>query len=141
MTGSREHRAGGQGIATSLAWFPAEDYEEAITRWPSLAEDWADHSHAEYCRRFQWELLRLSSHGLPMRAVAPIRLAKYLQWCEREGLDAETPATRAQYAAELTRHGEAIPWPPGRNDPCWCGSGQKYKRCCATVAFVPDGDA
>jgi hypothetical protein len=19
---------------------------------------------------------------------------------------------------------------PGRNDPCWCGSGQKYKRCC-----------
>lgn len=18
---------------------------------------------------------------------------------------------------------------PGRNDPCWCGSGQKYKRC------------
>ncbi|MBL9008032.1 MAG: SEC-C domain-containing protein [Myxococcales bacterium] len=20
---------------------------------------------------------------------------------------------------------------PGRNDPCYCGSGQKYKRCCA----------
>jgi uncharacterized protein len=18
---------------------------------------------------------------------------------------------------------------PGRNDPCWCGSGKKYKRC------------
>lgn len=22
-----------------------------------------------------------------------------------------------------------VPWPPGRNDPCWCGSGRKYKRC------------
>jgi hypothetical protein len=19
---------------------------------------------------------------------------------------------------------------PNRNDPCWCGSGEKYKRCC-----------
>ena len=26
----------------------------------------------------------------------------------------------------------ALPAPgtvPGRNEPCWCGSGQKYKRC------------
>lgn len=23
---------------------------------------------------------------------------------------------------------------PGRNDPCWCGSGRKYKRCCASIA-------
>ena len=22
--------------------------------------------------------------------------------------------------------------PPGRNDPCPCGSGRKYKQCCAT---------
>ena len=22
---------------------------------------------------------------------------------------------------------------PGRNDSCWCGSGDKYKRCCLTV--------
>ncbi|NJD07983.1 MAG: zinc chelation protein SecC [Methylococcaceae bacterium] len=20
--------------------------------------------------------------------------------------------------------------PPGRNDPCWCGSGKKFKKCC-----------
>ena len=39
---------------------------------------------------FQWELLRFSSHGVPMRAVAPIRLAAYLAWCEKGGLDAES---------------------------------------------------
>ena len=22
---------------------------------------------------------------------------------------------------------------PGRNDPCWCNSGIKYKRCCSSV--------
>jgi hypothetical protein len=98
--GERPERGiGGRGIATSLAWFPVEDYDEAITRWPSLAEDWADHPHDEYCRRLQWELLRLSNHGVPMRAVAPIRLADYLPWCEREGLDAESSAARAHYAA------------------------------------------
>ncbi|MEO3782456.1 SEC-C metal-binding domain-containing protein [Actinocorallia sp. B10E7] len=30
----------------------------------------------------------------------------------------------------LTPEGELIPWPPERNDPCWCGSGAKYKKCC-----------
>lgn len=36
-------------------------------------------------------------------------------------------------------HGEMSPrdrigvaWPPGRNQPCWCGSERKYKRCCGT---------
>jgi uncharacterized protein len=24
------------------------------------------------------------------------------------------------------------PATPGRNDPCSCGSGKKYKKCCAT---------
>jgi hypothetical protein len=23
-----------------------------------------------------------------------------------------------------------VPWPPERNQPCWCESGRKYKRCC-----------
>jgi tetratricopeptide (TPR) repeat protein len=26
--------------------------------------------------------------------------------------------------------GDAIEWPPGRNQPCWCESGRKYKKCC-----------
>ncbi len=28
---------------------------------------------------------------------------------------------------------------PGRNDPCPCGSGKKYKRCCLAETFVADG--
>jgi hypothetical protein len=26
--------------------------------------------------------------------------------------------------------GTMIEWPPGRNQPCWCGSAVKYKKCC-----------
>ena len=28
-------------VDVSIAWFPADEYEMAIERWPSLAEDWA----------------------------------------------------------------------------------------------------
>ena len=28
---------------------------------------------------------------------------------------------------------------PGRNDPCPCGSGKKYKKCCLSAAFVETG--
>jgi hypothetical protein len=29
---------------------------------------------------------------------------------------------------------------PGRNDPCHCGSGKKYKRCCLAHVSAPDRD-
>ena len=125
-------------VVTTLAWFPAGDYEDALARWPSLAEDWRNVPHDGYCRRFQRELLRLSSHGVPMRGVVSLRLADYLPWCVDEGLDPELPENRAHYAAELTRRGEFIPWPPERNDPCWCGSRRKYERCRGTVSYEPD---
>jgi hypothetical protein len=31
--------------------------------------------------------------------------------------------------AELPKRRRTRPERPGRNDPCWCGSGRKYKRC------------
>ena len=30
---------------------------------------------------------------------------------------------------------------PGRNDPCPCGSGKKYKRCCALQESIPAAGA
>ena len=49
------------------------------------------------------------------------------------GRDGEDEAElRAGYAAELNRRGtEVVGWPRGRNERCWCGSGMKYKKCCA----------
>ncbi|MBI5193059.1 MAG: SEC-C domain-containing protein [Nitrospirae bacterium] len=28
---------------------------------------------------------------------------------------------------------------PGRNEPCPCGSGKKYKRCCLSKSYIPAG--
>ena len=36
------------------------------------------------------------------------------------------------YAEQLEDEEGAMeqPWPPPRNGTCWCGSGEKYKKCC-----------
>jgi len=39
--------------------------------------------------------------------------------------DAESPADESEAAQPFRREGPKL----GRNDPCWCGSGKKFKHC------------
>jgi uncharacterized protein YchJ len=34
-----------------------------------------------------------------------------------------------QQAIDARTQPVSVPARPGRNDPCWCGSGKKYKKC------------
>ena len=47
----------------------------------------------------------------------------------------------SEVSALLAAENEARYAGVGRNDPCPCGSGRKYKRCHATAAAQPSGDA
>ncbi|MDQ3660575.1 MAG: tetratricopeptide repeat protein [Actinomycetota bacterium] len=124
------------GVEVGLAWFPKGEYERAIELWPSIREDWTSISHPEYCRSIERELQRFREAGTGIRWVAPINIDEYVQWCEQKERDPEESSSRANYAAEVVRTGTARVWPPGRNDPCWCGSMAKYKRCCAALRPV-----
>jgi tetratricopeptide (TPR) repeat protein len=133
------HLGPGAGtIPVALAWFPSGEYERAVGRWPDLAESWAEVPHGEYCHRFDGHIKWLRSQGVDVRAVAPIAVDDYTAWCEERG-DAPEHA-RAAYAAQVFAAGDAIPWPPARNQSCWCGSQRKYKRCCGTAASRPMHD-
>ena len=124
-----------EDVAVSISWFPSGEYEEAIKRWPSLAEDWAEASHDDYCGRLDGNIKWMRSQGVPIRAIAPIVVDEYAAWCAEHDEDPEE--ARAAYAARRIQDGDAIPWPPGRNDPCWCGSGRKYKKCCGPAPARP----
>jgi hypothetical protein len=70
---SISHRPGepnGHDVAVGVAWFPQGEYERAIERWPSLAEDWADTAHADYCQRLDGNIKWMRAHGVPVRAIA-----------------------------------------------------------------------
>ncbi|MGO3058243.1 MAG: SEC-C metal-binding domain-containing protein [Halomonas sp.] len=43
----------------------------------------------------------------------------------------QTPLVRLDFASESLAT-------PGRNEPCWCDSGRKYKQCCYRVDFPTD---
>jgi len=124
-----------EDVAAALAWFPSGGYEEAIRRWPSLAEDWSDVPHSAYSARLDGNIKWMRSHGMPIRAVAPIVVEDYVAWCAEHDEDPEE--ARAAYALHRISEGEGIPWPPGRNEPCWCGSGRKYKKCCGPAPARP----
>ena len=125
-------RAAAQGADTPVAtpYFPPEEFALAVGAWPSFAGDWGEGGHAAYA----WELDRR------MRAVAPnaprhpvvvaLTVAAVRERSAANGLDDDAAEARARAAYEIAQEGGAITWPPGRNDPCWCRSLNKYKKCC-----------
>lgn len=132
----RGHRGG--EVPLALSWFPSGEYERAIDRWPDLAEEWAGVPHPDYCARLDGHAKWMRAHGVHVRAVAPIRVDDYTAWCAQH--DEDPGEARAHYAAHRLADGEAVPWPPGRNEPCWCGSQRKYKKCCGPAPAGPMHD-
>jgi tetratricopeptide (TPR) repeat protein len=118
-------------IAWAVAWFPPDQHAAALERWPDLAEDLFD--PARYARHIEEQLRTLHAALGHRPAVAPLVVDDFLAWAAEAGYDPAGADARSTYAAELNRTGRAIRWPPGRNDPCWCGSSRKYKRCCGAV--------
>jgi hypothetical protein len=99
-----------------LVFFPQAEFTELIEQFPALTEaygkDWDDHR-----ARLEKDLVRLGGHALLKGSVAGLTA---------QG-DPTDPETRTAYAE---KPGEEIAWPPERNGQCWCGSGNKYKKCC-----------
>lgn len=121
--------AGDEETRWSLAWFPRDQREAALDRWPDLEGDLRDPD--AYCRGIERGLRRLHVATGRRPSIAPIDVEELVAFAAGEGLSAGDGQTRSRFAAELYRTGASLPWPPGRNNPCWCGSGRKYKRCCA----------
>lgn len=123
-----------QRASIGLAWFPAEEYPRALATWPSFAEDYANGPYSAYCARLELLLRDLRAQGVPRLALTPITINDYLSWCAERDRDPEQSDSRAGYATELVERDVTHPWPPERNQPCWCGSERKYKKCCLRAA-------
>ncbi len=116
--------------------FSADEFSEALSRWPHLKESWETEDYGTYCRMLQGTLLKLAAVGLRPR-LAVIEIKSFMSWCAEEGVDPSGKEARSGYAARLAHRDQTTAWPPGRNEPCWCGSSRKYKKCCGTVPQPP----
>jgi hypothetical protein len=96
--------------------------------WTLACEDFADPT--AYNARLEDHLRLLHRETGRHPSIAPLDVDELADWASRAGCDPDTGSARSRFAAELASSGRAIAWPPGRNDPCWCRSGRKYKHCC-----------
>jgi hypothetical protein len=121
---------GRRSAALAVLHWPADQLARLLQRWPQLAEDYGE-VHDEHRVLVERHLRDLTREGAQV-SIGAGDLDDYLRFATRHLEDPAAHATRAAYAAELGRIGRTLAWPPGRNDPCWCGSGRKYKKCCGS---------
>ncbi|MFL6133172.1 MAG: SEC-C metal-binding domain-containing protein [Nocardioidaceae bacterium] len=115
-----------------LHW-PAPELSRLMDRWPTLRDDYGD-DHDEHRSHVERHVREVAARSAGV-AIVDGSVEEYVEYAQRRAQDPLESATRASYAAHLGSIGRTTPWPPGRNDRCWCGSGVKYKRCCGALRF------
>jgi hypothetical protein len=120
----------------AVLYWPAMELAEYRRRWPEGYPGFQDVAdpHLEHRREVEG-LLRTGNAGGSF-VVATGDAAHFAEFVADRELDGAEASTRATYAAELARIGTAVARPPARNEPCWCGSGRKYKKCCGAPGFT-----
>lgn len=128
-----------RSLPVAVAWFAASEWGEAVRRWPDLLDD-LPAEHLAYSHEIEARTKRLARH-LPGKAahIAPLTVDRLIEHALDGGDDPGSAEARSSLAAEVLRAGDAIHWPPSRNEPCWCGSGNKYKQCCGPIPPAADG--
>ncbi|MET7356262.1 SEC-C metal-binding domain-containing protein [Streptomyces mirabilis] len=121
-------------MTCALFWNP-DEFAQLLDAWPELADHYGTEHH-EHVRHIEQMLQRLSSEGEVHLGIAHGTITDFDSFTRQEKLPPQDGDTRAHYAADLAARGEATPWPPPRNTPCWCGSTRKYKKCCGNPALT-----
>jgi len=117
------------GEVLALFWRRPE-FDELLRRWPSAARTygatWDEHRAAtEY-------LLRTMSDGGQPAALVAGSVADLVEASDAAGLSPADPEVHDMYGGV-----DDLPWPPGRNEPCWCGSGASTRSAACRAGEPP----
>jgi tetratricopeptide (TPR) repeat protein len=120
-------------VELAIGWFPADQWAQAFQRWPNLLDD-LPADHLTYSHATEARIKRIARHAPGSRLhVAAMTVDGLQAHADGSGYAPGGGEARSSYAATLLQAGDAVVWPPGRNEPCWCGSERKYKKCCGPV--------
>jgi hypothetical protein len=112
----------------ALIFWPRDEFDAVLRQWPALAEAYGE-TWEEHRTETERALVELSTAGAGTLGVLPGSAAGFAPFVP--GVDAPLDEDALQdYFETRVDEVEPLPWPPGRNEPCWCGSGSKYKKCC-----------
>jgi hypothetical protein len=117
------------GEETAALFWPRAELEQVLLRWPGLAEEYGQ-TWEEHRTRLERGLLAWAESGVSRLSLLPGSADGLAGYASRGGHDPTDPAVRQGYLEQMEEPAGGNRWPPGRNEPCWCGSGLKYKKCC-----------
>jgi hypothetical protein len=115
-------------LPVAMFW-PRAEFDRLLLRWPALAGSYG-HTWDGHRAEVERGLVQAAESGLTGLAVYAGSVDGLAAHAARSGADPVDPLVRSDYEAHLWRFAPAVPWPPGRNEVCWCGSSLKYKKCC-----------
>jgi len=123
-----------RGRRTTIAWLTETDYDVARHRWAGWVNSFNQNEPFDERRvRMERRLRERRADGDGPFVVVTIDLDRYATWCEEQGHEPADRRSRATFVQREREKHAGRQWPPGRNEPCWCGSGRKYKRCCGAL--------
>jgi tetratricopeptide (TPR) repeat protein len=114
--------------AGDLLFWPRAEFDRLLAQVPALSQAYGE-TWDEHRARLQRELVRQAGLGRTGQRVLTGSADGLIGYARPDG-DPADPKTRAGYAGQLALGSGQITWPPERNGACWCGSGNKYKKCC-----------
>jgi hypothetical protein len=115
-----------------LMYWPPIERAAVIARWPDLVEELPTDDHRHIIEAFLRGDAPWVNPVIRTRVTGVFRatLEAYERFAAEEGRDPGDPLTVRQFGQRVSTRGTGTPWPPGPGDPCWCGSGDAYVRCC-----------
>jgi tetratricopeptide (TPR) repeat protein len=121
--------AGDEGTDSVLVW-PRDQFTALVDRWPALTEVFG--GTWDECRaRTEQALHALSAAGQLRSTLLAGDVVDLVSYLAQVGGDPTDPKVMQGYLDRLEDSGQiGQQWPPQRNQPCWCDSGLKYKKCC-----------
>jgi hypothetical protein len=121
-----------------LVWWPETEYVRVTRQLPELGailgSPWRGHTGR--VQAAMTGTVRPDSELAAGRAERPNSLvaadfgqfAQFLEWSRADPL---APPSMTAFGALATRLPDPVRWPPKDRAPCWCGSGVRYRDCCA----------
>ncbi|WP_030418394.1 MULTISPECIES: hypothetical protein [unclassified Streptomyces] len=109
-----------------LHW-PAGELAELTGSYPSLAAEYP--SREEHLASIETALRDLAASGTPNLGVVHGTVPSYEAFAASEAASPADASLLPQYATTLAARGHAVPWPPQRGTPCWCGTTRAYEGC------------
>ncbi|MFL6052563.1 MAG: SEC-C metal-binding domain-containing protein [Actinoallomurus sp.] len=118
------------------SFFVRSDVKRAFAEGLVHVDDPEDDDVTSYFRRVERGWRNTSREGgVTAVTILPTTVDDLLRYGQEHERDPKDQQTRLDHTRDRVNEGApTLHWPPERNQPCWCDSGRKYKKCCGSPA-------